>query len=131
MSYTLIIDDDPRICLLFTEVLKELDLEFETANSLGQARVLFENRNFDLVLLDLELPDGNGLDLMPEFTALPAPRKSSLSPGPEMPGELNWHSNTGHGIMFKSPFSSLKSCCPSQGPCNTERKNRLRSVRSP
>ncbi len=73
MSYTLIIDDDPRICLLFTEVLKELDLEFETANSLGQARVLFENRNFDLVLLDLELPDGNGLDLMPEFTALPAP----------------------------------------------------------
>jgi len=73
MSYTLIIDDDPRICLVFTEVLKELDLEFETANSLAQARVFIENKEFDLILLDLELPDGNGLDLMPELNALPAP----------------------------------------------------------
>jgi len=42
----LIIDDDPKICLLFTELLKGLDREFETANTLSQARILFENQGF-------------------------------------------------------------------------------------
>lgn len=70
MNSALIIDDDPRICLLFSELLTDLNLEFKAANTLSQARILVEAQEFDLVFLDLELPDGNGLDFIPELNAL-------------------------------------------------------------
>ncbi|WDP91532.1 MAG: sigma-54-dependent Fis family transcriptional regulator [Desulfobacter sp.] len=73
MSRVLVIDDDTKICLFFTELLKDMGLEFKTANTLGEARKEIAARSFDLVLLDLDLPDGNGLGFMPELTALPDP----------------------------------------------------------
>jgi two-component system NtrC family response regulator len=63
----LIVDDDPKICLFFETLLAQLEHDFKTAKSLREAREQMDSGNFDLVLLDLELPDGNGLDLMPEL----------------------------------------------------------------
>ena len=37
------------------------------ATSLGEARQLFAREAFDAVLLDYDLPDGKGIDLMPEL----------------------------------------------------------------
>ena len=68
MIRVLIIDDDPNICLFFGELLKQMGHAFETANTAVDAQLTFNNHAFDLVLLDLELPDGNGLDLLPQFT---------------------------------------------------------------
>jgi len=68
MIRILIIDDDSKICLFFSKLLKQMGYGFEIAHTLKQGRVFFESQEFDLVLLDLELPDGNGLDLLPEFT---------------------------------------------------------------
>lgn len=71
MIKVLVIDDDLKICLFFSELLEQMGHGFELANTKQAARRLFENHRFDLVLLDLELPDGNGLDLLPEFTGTP------------------------------------------------------------
>ncbi len=67
MTNVLIIDDDPKICLLFSKVLKHMGHHFESAHTVKKGRSLFSSQSFDLVLLDLELPDGNGLELLPEF----------------------------------------------------------------
>ena len=41
--------------------------EFVPADSLAEARRLLAEQSFDLVLLDLGLPDGNGLELVDEL----------------------------------------------------------------
>ncbi len=69
MIHVLVIDDDEKICLFFTKLLARMGYQCQKAHTLEQARSLFCSYAFDLVLLDLELPDGNGLDLLPEFTA--------------------------------------------------------------
>lgn len=67
MINVLIIDDDPKICLFFTKLLEQMGYFFKVASTINQGRTLFEHQVFDLVLLDLELPDGNGLEILPEF----------------------------------------------------------------
>jgi DNA-binding NtrC family response regulator len=69
MVNVLVIDDDSKICLFFGKLLEQMGLCFEIAHTVKDGRYLFSNQKFDLILLDLELPDGNGLELLPEFTA--------------------------------------------------------------
>jgi len=69
MIQVLVIDDDEKICLFFSKLLARMGHQCHKAHTLEQGRSLFRSHACDLVLLDLELPDGNGLDLLPEFTA--------------------------------------------------------------
>jgi DNA-binding NtrC family response regulator len=71
MAEILIVDDDAAICLFFSRLLEQMGCASWVANSVREARGLFAGRRFDLVLLDLDLPDGIGLDLLPEFAAAP------------------------------------------------------------
>lgn len=72
MMHVLIVDDDPEICFFFETVLKKMGGEFSTANSIRTAEEQNQRWAFDLVLLDLELPDGNGLDIMPSLSEAPS-----------------------------------------------------------
>jgi CheY-like chemotaxis protein len=61
----LLIDDNPADCRLtkLTLAKSSLAIEFnlETAGSLAEGLELLGNKIFDLVLLDLGLPDSHGL----------------------------------------------------------------------
>ena len=60
----LIVDDDPATCLTFGEALRLSGLRVDTAET-GQAALKSLRCNtFDLLLLDLRLPDMSGLDLV-------------------------------------------------------------------
>ena len=72
MIRVLVIDDDPKICLFFETVLKKMDCVAFTARRINEAKVLSSQNDFDIILLDLELPDGNGLDIMPDLINLPS-----------------------------------------------------------
>ncbi|MCD4674533.1 MAG: sigma-54 dependent transcriptional regulator [Desulfobacula sp.] len=72
MIKVLIIDDDPKICLFFSKLLKQMGHESCTANTMNEGLKLSNNEYFDLVLLDLELPDGNGLHILPDLIKLPS-----------------------------------------------------------
>jgi DNA-binding response OmpR family regulator len=60
----LVVDDDRAILRAFSRILGRCGYEIETAESgleaIGKAR----NRRFDMVLLDLRLPDMNGTDIL-------------------------------------------------------------------
>jgi DNA-binding NtrC family response regulator len=63
----LLVDDEESFRVIAHEELRHAGYSLETAGTLGQARELLAERAFDVVFLDLRLPDGNGLDLIPEI----------------------------------------------------------------
>ncbi|MGB5106960.1 MAG: sigma-54 dependent transcriptional regulator [Candidatus Zixiibacteriota bacterium] len=64
----LIVDDDQRIRATLSSYLRESGYDIITAANCAEARK-FNGENINVALLDLMLPDGNGLDLLREFRA--------------------------------------------------------------
>jgi two-component system response regulator PilR (NtrC family) len=60
----LVIDDEPDLCELLSITLQRMDLDPRTANSIAAGRRLLKSERFDLCLTDMQLPDGNGLELV-------------------------------------------------------------------
>lgn len=60
----LIVDDEVAICDTVCAILTAAGFEAESARSLFQARQLMEQRDFDLVLLDIFLIGESGLELL-------------------------------------------------------------------
>ena len=59
----LAVDDNPLSQRLLRRLFEAWDCQFAFASSSAQALDLTENRAFDLILLDVNLPDGNGTAL--------------------------------------------------------------------
>jgi DNA-binding NtrC family response regulator len=66
----LIIDDEAEIRESLQTLLELEGYEVETAANGEQGLSKLGDRSFDLVLLDLALPDRNGIELLPEIRAL-------------------------------------------------------------
>lgn len=62
----LIVDDEKEICLLLSHMLSKMGHETSSAVSLGEGRSKLSKVHPQVVFLDLFLPDGNGLSLIPE-----------------------------------------------------------------
>lgn len=62
-STILIVDDDPRLCRALARYFKQEGYEVHTANSGQEMRRLLPDARPDLVILDLLLPDEDGLSL--------------------------------------------------------------------
>jgi two-component system response regulator PilR (NtrC family) len=60
----LVVDDEPDICELLSITLQRMDLSPRTANNIAAAQRLLKTEQFDLCLTDMQLPDGNGLELV-------------------------------------------------------------------
>lgn len=60
----LVVEDDTTIRLSLGDVLHKQGYEVDQAEDGDRALQLFRGRNYDLVMLDLRLPDMNGLDVM-------------------------------------------------------------------
>jgi two-component system, NtrC family, nitrogen regulation response regulator GlnG len=65
----LIVDDDEAIRTVVSEALRRDGHQVAAAASVAEQRTLFESFAPDLLITDVILPDGNGLDLVPEWLA--------------------------------------------------------------
>ena len=63
----LLIDDEESFRKLISKELERSGYRVTQAGTLGEARPLLAKQAFHLVLLDVRLPDGNGLDLLGEI----------------------------------------------------------------
>ncbi len=66
----LIVDDDRFIRLALGEALRSWNYETLEADSVKAARKIFADEEPQIVLLDIDLPDGSGLDVLNEFKDL-------------------------------------------------------------
>ena len=73
----LLVDDDPFTRSLIDDLLRERAVDLCIAVNLAQARQAFRQNDFNLVILDQRLPDGNGLDFFAEVRR-ERPRQTAL-----------------------------------------------------
>ncbi|MCM1566706.1 MAG: response regulator transcription factor [Dehalobacter sp. 4CP] len=66
MNRILIVEDDITLSKGIVLALKEDHCDFVQAYDIASAKKQLQSKAFDLVILDVNLPDGNGLDLLAE-----------------------------------------------------------------
>jgi two-component system NtrC family response regulator len=69
MAHILLVDDDPILRETFSALMRRLGHTLYWAGSIEQGRLTLARERLDVVLLDLRLPDGYGLDLLPDVKA--------------------------------------------------------------
>jgi two-component system nitrogen regulation response regulator NtrX len=72
MNHVLVVDDEADIRESLEEILREEGYGVASAATASEARVLVEDSPYDVVLLDIWLPDRDGLDVLKEIHQLPA-----------------------------------------------------------
>jgi len=65
MPKILIIDDDIEACETMNSLVTRLSYHADMAHTLQEGLDLAQITNYDVVFLDVYLPDGNGLDILP------------------------------------------------------------------
>lgn len=73
MANILTIDDDIQVCETIESLITRLGHESSSAQTLGSGLGLLRRQACDLVFLDIHLPDGNGLAVLPEIMNMPRP----------------------------------------------------------
>lgn len=63
----LVVDDEKLVCWSLSQMLTEADFSVQTAMNGAEARRKFEEFVPEMILLDVRLPDANGVDLLSEF----------------------------------------------------------------
>ena len=60
----LIIEDEPTVAAQLKNTLNKEQFKVQIASSVDEAKKLMDKQDFDLILLDWNLPDGDGIELM-------------------------------------------------------------------
>jgi len=70
MQTVLVLEDHPETREWLSGIIRQAFVEINIleASSLAQARQLLKKHSFDLALIDLNLPDGNGVEIISEIT---------------------------------------------------------------
>lgn len=68
MSTILIVDDDEDMCALLKCMVRSAGHQAQCVQRLDQALRTVAEQDFDVVFLDVNLPDGNGLEELPRFS---------------------------------------------------------------
>ena len=63
MQYILLVEDDEDLAEGIALALEGEGLSFTRCRSAKEAREALEKQNYDLLLFDISLPDGSGLEL--------------------------------------------------------------------
>ncbi|MFT3783358.1 MAG: sigma-54 dependent transcriptional regulator [Nibricoccus sp.] len=67
----LVLDDEPLIQKVLDELFRRKKYTVSIAGSIGQAEAMIARENFDLIMLDVRLPDGDGQQFLERVSAMP------------------------------------------------------------
>jgi DNA-binding response OmpR family regulator len=65
----LIVDDDEMVCMALTELLKPEGYEIDTVWNAKEALERIDKKRYDLLILDIIMPEMNGLELCKKIKA--------------------------------------------------------------
>ncbi len=101
----LIIDDEKEICLLVSNFLKKAGVHCDMAHDLTSGLEKVRKSSFNLVFLDLNLPDGYGLDVVEKIRNQPDLESLYIISAHDSDEERQKASSLGVKGFIKKPFS--------------------------
>lgn len=73
MAQILIVDDDFEICETMESLISRLTHSCDSAHTLDEGLKMVREKEYDVVFLDVRLPDGNSLDILPDIMSRSMP----------------------------------------------------------
>ena len=104
MADILIIDDDPVICDVLVQMMNRISHQGRFALSGGRGLELAQNGLYDIVFLDVNLPDANGLDLIKKIKSLPSNPEVIIITGESDPDGAEMAIASGAWNYLEKPF---------------------------
>ncbi len=77
-AHVLVVDDEPDLRTLYELTLLREGHRVQAAGSLAEARDQLAQQSFDVIITDMRLPDGMGLDLLREVSSARRPERSIM-----------------------------------------------------
>jgi DNA-binding response OmpR family regulator len=106
MATILLIDDDDQIQMLVKIALEDAGYRFVTVDSGKHGLRLLEHQEVDLILVDIFMPDMDGLELIPLLCKMrPASKIIAITAGSGEKNYLNVAKHLGAHDTLKKPFS--------------------------
>ncbi|MCX6561531.1 MAG: sigma-54 dependent transcriptional regulator [Candidatus Aminicenantes bacterium] len=105
MAEVLIIDDDRLICDWFSNVVTKLGHRSFCAPSLAEGLRKAQSDPFDIVFVDVLLPDGSGLEILPKIKATRSSPEIIVITGRGDPDEAEQAIQAGAWDYFEKPAS--------------------------
>ncbi|MBI5589793.1 MAG: sigma-54-dependent Fis family transcriptional regulator [Deltaproteobacteria bacterium] len=72
MARLLIIDDDVKICMVLSRLIESMGNQAYASHTLEEGLNRASSDQYDVILLDLEFPEGNGLQILPDLLKAPS-----------------------------------------------------------
>ncbi|HWP39782.1 MAG TPA: response regulator, partial [Tepidisphaeraceae bacterium] len=103
----LLVEDHEMTARVISRLLQGLDYDVRTAGSVQSALQAARNEKFDLLISDLGLPDGSGLDLMRELRQMYHLKGIAVS-GYGMEEDIRRSRDVGFSVHLTKPISLEK-----------------------
>jgi signal transduction histidine kinase/CheY-like chemotaxis protein len=104
----LLVEDHPDTRVLMRKLLASFGHEVTAVGTVGEARTnIGDGRRFDVLVSDISLPDGSGLELMPEFRAKHSARGIAVS-GFGMDHDVRRSADAGFAMHLTKPVDMME-----------------------
>jgi two-component system NtrC family response regulator len=112
MANVLIIDDDKEMCKMLADMVTSMENNATYAHSIKDGLNEASSKKFDIVFLDVKLPDGNGLELLPTIRETESSPEVIIITGAGDPDGAEIAITNGAWDYMQKPLSPKKIMLP-------------------
>ena len=129
MAKILIIDDDEEMCRMLSDLVASMAHEAMWSLTLEDGLKKSMSQEFDVIFLDVNLPDGNGLEALPQLRQAPASPEVVIITGVGDPDGAEIAIKNGAWDYVQKPISPKRFILPLKRVC--QYKDELKKVKQP
>lgn len=123
MSRVLVIDDDVFLSDLLVNLLQANGMDVDTSTSIAHGLTLAQTTKYDLIILDIQLPDGDGISILDTLLATPGEPHVVVITGSNDPENAERALSQGAWDYLPKPFTSNEVIRLSTQALTHRRKN--------